>query len=220
MAKIVYLGKECKVSESLTVLKALEQVGYHFERGCGCRGGVCGACALVYRLPGDSRLHGGLACQTTVIDGMEIASRPFFPSLPKFVDLDTMRLTEHVGFEVYPQVLRCLSCGLCTQICPKRIDVRDLIARIKRGQLEQVAARSIECVMCNLCASRCPAGIPQPDVFLLVRRIQGMYAAAPAPDVEERVAEIKAGKYASELAELAQLPAAELKARLIGGDNR
>jgi Fe-S oxidoreductase len=218
MATITFLGQEWGVSESLTVLTALEQVGYRFERGCGCRGGVCGACALVYRLPGDSRLHGGLACQTTVIDGMQIASLPFFPSLPKFVDLDEVPLTAHVGFEIYPQVLRCLSCGVCTQICPKQIDVRALIALVKRGQLEQAAARSIECIMCNLCASRCPVGIPQPDVFLLVRRMLGIYNTEPAPDVAERVAEIEAGKYEQQLTELVQLPEDELRARLIRDD--
>jgi Fe-S oxidoreductase len=218
MATIVYLGKEYEVSESLTVLKALEQVGYHFVRGCGCRGGVCGACAFVYRLPGDMRLRGGLACQTTVADGMQIASLLFFPSLLKSVDLVGMRLTEHVALEVYPEVLRCLACGLCTQICPKRINVRDLIGRIKRGQLEQAAAHSMECIMCNLCASRCPVAIPQPDVFLLVRRMQGKYGTVPAPDLVQRVAEIKAGLYVQELTELANLPTADLKARLMAGE--
>jgi len=215
MTRIVYLGKEYRVTDSLTVLKALEQVGYRFVRGCGCRGGVCGACAFVYRLPGDSRLRGGLACQTTVADGMQIASVPFFPSLHRAVDLPSVEPTEHAVFAIYPEVLRCLACGTCTQICPKRIDVRDLIGRIKRGDLEQAAAHSMECIQCNLCASRCPVAIPQPDVFLLVRRLQGRYGVAPATDVAERVSEIEAGLYSQELAELAALSPAELKARLI-----
>jgi Fe-S oxidoreductase len=217
MATIVYLGKEYEVSESLTVLKALEQVGYRFVRGCGCRGGVCGACAFVYRLPGDARLRGGLACQTTVVDGMQIASLPFFPSLRKSVALSEMQGSAHAIFAAYPEVLRCLACGACTQICPKRIDVRDLIGRIKRGDLAEAAAHSMECIMCNLCASRCPVAIPQPDVFLLVRRMQGKYGVDPAADLAERVAEIQAGGFVQELAELAALPPADLKARLMGG---
>lgn len=215
MARIVYLGKEYEVIDSLTVLKALEQVGYRFVRGCGCRGGVCGACAFVYRLPGEARLRGGLACQTTVADGMHIASLPFFPSQRKSVNLDAIQLAEQVVFKVYPEVLRCLACGACTQICPKRIDVRDLIGLIKRGDLEHSAAHSMECIHCNLCASRCPVAIPQPDVFLLVRRLQGKYGVAPAPDLLERVAEIEDGLFAPELAELAAMTPADLKARLI-----
>jgi heterodisulfide reductase subunit C len=215
MATILYLGKQYGVPDSVTVLKALEQAGYRFVRGVGCRGGVCGACAFVYRLPGDARLHGGLICQTTVADGMQIASVPSFPSTRKAFDLDALQYGKHTVLSVYPEVLRCLACGACTQICPKQIDVRDLIARIKRGDLADAAANSMECVMCNLCASRCPVAIPQPEVFLLVRRLYAKYGIAPAADVAERVAEIRAGRFDAELAELTGLSAEELKAQLV-----
>lgn len=215
MATIVYLGKAYEVSESLTVMKALEQAGYQFVRGCGCRGGVCGACAFVYRMPGDPRLHGGLACQTTVQDGMHIATLPYFPVMRRPFDLEQLSLQGHTVFSLYPEVLRCLACGECTRICPKQIDVRDLVARIKRGEIAEAAFESMECIMCNLCASRCPVAIPQPEVFLLARRLQARHGVAPAPDVADRVAEVEAGLYEPELSELARLEPDELRARLI-----
>lgn len=215
MATIVYLGKSYEVPESLTVLKALEQAGYRFVRGCGCRGGVCGACAFVYRLPGDSRLHGGLACQTTVQDGMHIATLPYFPALRRPFDLEEVEFGSHAVFSLYPEVLRCLACGECTRICPKQIDVRTLVARIKRGEIAEAASESMECIMCNLCASRCPVAIPQPEVFLLTRRLQARYGVAPAPDLADRVAEIEAGLYDAKLSELARLEPADLRARLV-----
>ena len=214
MATIVYLGKTYDVPASLTVLKALEQVGYRFVRGCGCRGGVCGACAFVYRLPDDPHLRGGLACQTTVIDGMRIATLPYTPTVRRSFDLEALDQAQQAVLTVYPEVLRCLGCGQCTRICPKKLDVRDLIAHIKRGDLAPAAAHSMECVMCNLCAARCPVAIPQAEVMLLVRRLRGRHGVAPAPDVEERVAEVEAGRYVNEIRELLALDGSELKARL------
>lgn len=60
------MGKTYEVPQGLTIMKALEYSGYRLTRGCGCRGGVCGACATIYRKKGDYRLQVGLACQTVV----------------------------------------------------------------------------------------------------------------------------------------------------------
>jgi len=46
---IFIMGKRYLVPDALTIMKAMEYAGYQFIRGCGCRGGVCGACATVYR---------------------------------------------------------------------------------------------------------------------------------------------------------------------------
>ena len=46
------MGKRYEVPSSLTIQKALEYAGYQLIRGCGCRGGICGACGTVYRIPG------------------------------------------------------------------------------------------------------------------------------------------------------------------------
>ena len=44
MIPIYIMGKRYDVPESLTVMKAIEYAGFKLVRGCGCRGGFCGAC--------------------------------------------------------------------------------------------------------------------------------------------------------------------------------
>jgi len=214
-ATIYFMGRRYTVPDSLTVLRALEHVGYRFVRNCGCRGGVCGACAFVYRTEADHRLRGGLACQVTVQDGMHLAFVSHFPSV--YVLHRSEQLTPECGaiLTLYPEVLRCLGCGQCTQVCPQELDVRHLIALIERGELERAALDSIECIMCGLCTSRCPARIPQPDVFLLARRLYGQHLVPPAPDLARRVAEIEGGMYRAELEALRRLTPEERRARLI-----
>jgi hypothetical protein len=73
--EIYVMGKKYRVPDSLTIMKALEYAGYKYLRGCGCRGGFCGACATVYRLPGDYKLHVALACQEVVQDVAILARR-------------------------------------------------------------------------------------------------------------------------------------------------
>ena len=41
---IYVMGKKYEVPETLTIMKAMEFVGFKFIRGAGCRGGICGAC--------------------------------------------------------------------------------------------------------------------------------------------------------------------------------
>ena len=63
---IYIMGKKYDVPGTLTIMTAMEYAGYQLVRGVGCRGGVCGACATVYRMPGTPRIEIGLACQTIV----------------------------------------------------------------------------------------------------------------------------------------------------------
>ena len=78
---IFVMGKQYEVPETLTIMKAMEYAGYKYIRGCGCRGGVCGACATVYRTAGDYKIRTGLACQTVVEPDMYLAQLPFYPAL-------------------------------------------------------------------------------------------------------------------------------------------
>jgi ferredoxin len=50
MVTINIMGREYKVPYSVTILQALEFAGYQVIRGCGCRGGICGACSVAYRV--------------------------------------------------------------------------------------------------------------------------------------------------------------------------
>ena len=80
MVPVYIMGKRYEVPGSLTIMKAMEYAGYQYIRGCGCRGGVCGACATVYRKAGDYKIYTGLACQTVVEPDMYLTQLPFYPA--------------------------------------------------------------------------------------------------------------------------------------------
>ena len=58
------LGKQYVVPAELTIMDAMEYAGFKLVRGCGCRSGFCGACAVVYRMAGKTEIKVALACQT------------------------------------------------------------------------------------------------------------------------------------------------------------
>lgn len=218
MIPVFIMGREYIVPETLTIMKAVEYAGYQYIRGCGCRGGICGACGTFYRISGDYRLHSGLACQTVVQSGMIIAQLPFFPSNRPSYNLEDFSgngdINERLGEglrNLYPEVFKCLGCGTCTKTCPMDIDVMDYIALMKRGDLKGAAQKSFDCVMCGLCASRCPAQISQFNAAMFVRRLNGKYLIKKAGHLEKRCEEIKGGKYEKMLEELKTLTQDELK---------
>ena len=65
------MGKTYRVPDTLTILKSMEYAGFQVIRGCGCRGGICGACGIVYRFPESHKIEIGLACQTLVKPDIE-----------------------------------------------------------------------------------------------------------------------------------------------------
>ncbi len=108
---IYIMGKKYEVPSSLTIMRAMEWAGYKLIRGAGCRSGFCGACATVYRIKGDYRLRIGLACQTVVEPEMYLAQIPFFPAEKAIYDIEELKPTPEQLFQIYPEILRCLSCG-------------------------------------------------------------------------------------------------------------
>jgi hypothetical protein len=110
-------NSEYQVPETLTVMKAVEYAGYTFVRGCGCRGGICGACATFYRFIGDYKLRAGLACQTVVEPNMLIAQLPFFPANRPGYDLENMDGGPHQALRsLYPEVFKCVGCGTASTV--------------------------------------------------------------------------------------------------------
>ena len=83
------MGKAYKVPAEATIMGAIEYAGYQIKRGAGCREGFCGACATVFRLPGDYKIYTGLACTTLVQDGMFLAQLPFIPAEKPVYDINT-----------------------------------------------------------------------------------------------------------------------------------
>ena len=215
MITIYIMGREYEVPETLTIMKAVEYAGFTYMRGCGCRGGICGACATFYRFVGDYKLRAGLACQTVVEPNMLIAQIPFFPSNRPDYELAPQGgggVDLHGELRaLYPEVFKCVGCGTCTRTCPMDIDVMDYIALMKRGDLKGAAFKSFDCVLCGLCASRCPAQISQFTAAMYVRRVYGKSILPQAKHLESRVAEVKTGKYEKMHEGLKKLADDELK---------
>ena len=212
MIPIYIMGREYMVPETLTILKAVEYAGYRYVRGCGCRGGICGACGTFYRYLGDYRLRAGLACQTVAGENMVIMQMPFFPANRPDYDLNNIDSDPHEALRaLYPEVFKCVGCGTCTRTCPMDIDVMDYIALMKRGDLKGAALKSFDCVMCGLCASRCPAQISQFTAAMFVRRVYGSKILPRAEHLKKRVEDVKSGRYEKMLKELTSMEPSEVR---------
>jgi len=209
---IFVMGEAYRVPGELTIMKAMEYAGFKFIRGCGCRGGFCGACGTVYRTTDSYKLKVGLACQTVVEDGMFLTQIPFYPANKKQYDIAKEPANTQVLVRFYPEVMRCIACNSCTKICPQDIDVMGYINAAIRGDIEKVADMSFDCIMCGLCASRCPAEIVHYNVGLLARRLYGAKVQAKSPHLAERMKELRAGKFEPGLDKLGKMTEAELSA--------
>jgi len=218
LVPIYIMGKRYDVPEGMTIMKAIEWAGYRLVRGAGCRAGFCGACATVYRLTGDHKLYFDLACQTVVQPEMILSQIPFFPAPRATYNLAALKPTPEQLFQIYPEILRCLSCGTCTKACPQDLDVMDYMASAMRGDIAAVASKSFDCIMCGLCTARCPVGEVQYNVAVLCRRLYGKYLAPPSKHLAERIAEIEADAFAAALAELKSLSSDDLKKRYAARD--
>jgi len=184
---VYVMSKRYQVPEALTIMKALEYAGYRFIRGCGCRGGICGACATVYRKPGDYHLYVGLACQTVVEPDMYLAQIPFYPANRARYDFEQLTAEPDEIFKLYPEVFRCIACNSCTKACPMDIPVMDVISAVKQGDIARAAELSFSCIQCGLCVSRCMGELPQYHIAQLARRIYGSKLVPRAQHLAEAV---------------------------------
>ena len=139
MIKIYIMGKEYEVPDSLTIMKALEYAGYKFIRGCGCRGGICGACATVYRLPDSYKINVGLACQTVIVPNMYLTQIPFYPANRAAYNIKEIKPLAEEILKRYPEIARCLCCNTCNKACPQELEVMDYIQAALRGDIEKAA---------------------------------------------------------------------------------
>ena len=211
MVNVYLYGKKYSVPAGLTIMGALEYAGYQLVRGCGCRNGFCGACATIYRILGDRELHMCLACQTTVEDNMYVATLPFFPLVKEVYDINTVKPTEQIMMQLYPEIYSCVGCNACTKACTQELNVMQYIAHIQRGEYAKAAELSFDCVMCGVCSSRCPAQISHPQVAMLARRLNGKYIAPESKHLTKRVKEIANGDFRSLMENIMQKPLEEMK---------
>jgi len=211
MVAIYVMGKKHAVPADLTIMKAMEYAGHQFKRGAGCRGGFCGACATIYRTKGSYKLQGALACQKMVEDGMYIAQIPFSPAEKKSYNVDDLKPDASTFLEQYPEIARCLACNTCTKACPQDLQVMDIVQAALRGDITTSAKLSFDCLSCGLCAVRCPAEIVPYNIGQLARRMYSKYVVGPTEHVEQRVKEVKEGKFDEELDKLKALDKPSLK---------
>lgn len=211
MATVFIMGKAHKVPSDATIMGAIEYAGYQIKRGAGCREGFCGACATVYRLPGDYKIYTGLACTTIVQDGMWLSQLPSIPAQKAAYDINKLEPNVAVFQKLYPEVFRCVACNTCTKACPQDLEVMDYIQAAIRGDIEKVMDLSFDCLSCGLCAIRCPAEIVQYNVGLLAKRLYGKYMSKKSKELEARIKEIKEKKYDKEYREMMNMKKEDLK---------
>jgi heterodisulfide reductase subunit C len=202
MIDIYIMGKRYQVPEGLTIMQALEYAGYKLVRGVGCRGGFCGACATVYQIKGDNQLRFDLACQTEVKPGMYLTQIPFFPAQKATYNINEVKPEAREVLKYYPDLVKCFGCNTCTKACPQDLEVMWYMSDALRGDLAAVADKSFDCVMCGLCAARCPQGLQPYNVAMLCRRLQGKHKAKRSQHLQDRLDEIKAGRYSREMSQL------------------
>lgn len=210
---IFIMDKRYRVPGVLTIMRAFEYAGYRMVRGAGCRGGFCGACATVYRMPEDNKLYVALACQTVVQDGMRVAQIPSFPANKMRYDFATLDGDGAHLLEIYPELGLCKGCNTCTKACPQEIPVMEYIGASLRGQVARAADLSFDCIACGLCTARCPGELVPYNIALLARRMYGAYVAPRSEHLATRVSEIRSGKWNGVVADIKQLPPDELKKR-------
>jgi len=218
MFTVYIMGKAHRVPAEATIMGAIEYAGYQIKRGAGCREGFCGACATVYRLPGDYKIYTGLACTTLVQEGMWLSQLPVIPAQKPVYDIEKLP-ADVTAFQVlYPEIFRCVACNTCTKACPQSLEVMDYIQAAIRGDIEKVMDLSFDCLSCGLCAIRCPAEIVHYNVGILGRRLYGRYLAPKSPELEKRLLEIKGKKFDKEYKELMGMKRDELKKRYYARD--
>ncbi|MCK4574934.1 4Fe-4S dicluster domain-containing protein [candidate division WOR-3 bacterium] len=218
MVPVYIMGEKVLVPEGSTIIDAIEYAGFQLKKGIGCREGFCGACATVYRLPGDYKLLGGLACQTVVEPGMYLAQIPCTPAQKAVYNIEELKPDVSSFLKLYPELFRCVSCNSCTKICPQDIEVMDYVNDIIRGDIAEAADISFDCIMCGLCTMRCPAEMAQYNIALLARRLFGRYLTKRSDHMFARIKEIEEGKFDKDMKEIMELPNEKLKGRYVERD--
>ena len=216
---ISIMGKPYEVPAEATIMGAIEYAGHQIIRGAGCREGYCGACATIYRLPGDYKIYTGLACMTMVEECMTLTQVPYVPAEKAIYDIEKLKPNVTAIQEMYPSVFRCVACNTCTKSCPQGLQVMDYVQAAKRGDIAMVMDLSFDCVVCGLCMLRCPAEITQPLMAIMAKRLYGRYLRKDSPELAERVKAVEAGAYNAEYAELMSMKREDLSKRYYARDS-
>lgn len=211
MNTIYVMGKRYEVPAGLTIMKSMEFAGYQFTRGCGCRGGVCGACATIYRLKSETKWHIGLACQVNAENDMYLVQLPYVPAYRADYDVQTTEFSDDNVLKLYPTLKRCMGCNTCTNSCPVNLKVLDYVSAILQGEFETAVHLSMECIMCGMCAARCPAELAPMNMGMMVRRLWGKKTQITTPQLATRLKNITDGVFDAEITKYMGMDKAHLQ---------
>ena len=75
--RFTLLDTPVEAPAGMTLLNAIQAAGHEYLKGCGCRMGDCGECAVYYRLPGSATTLRDFSCEMRVTEGMEVMEVPF-----------------------------------------------------------------------------------------------------------------------------------------------
>ncbi len=212
MIPIYVMGKKYEVPMGLTIMKALEYSGYQLTRGCGCRGGVCGACVTIYRKKDQYKWQIGLACQTVAEPDTFLVQMPYVPAHKANYSIQNLEPTEENVMSLYPELLRCMGCNTCTRSCPMELEVMNYVSATLQGDWDLVTKLSMDCIMCGMCAARCPGELAPFNIAMLVRRIVGIKKHTTPPSVAKRLKDIESGVFKKEIDKLKKLDKEDLLA--------
>lgn len=216
--RVYIMGSAYDVPADATIMGAIEYAGYQIKRGAGCREGFCGACATVFRLPGDYNIYTGLACTTLVQENMWLSQLPAIPPTKAIYDLNELEANVATFQKLYPEIFRCVACNTCSKACPQDLEVMDYIQAAIRGDIEKVMDLSFDCLSCGMCAIRCPAEIVHFNVGVLGRRLYGKYLSKKSKELDQRINEVIEKKYDKEFEELMKADEAQLKKKYYDRD--
>jgi CO dehydrogenase/acetyl-CoA synthase alpha subunit len=136
---------------------------------------------------------------------MVFSMLPFHPARKPQYNIKELQPNIQSLMQFYPEIMRCLQCNSCSRACPQDLQVIDVMAAAMRGDIATAADLSFDCIMCGLCATRCPAELVQYYVAILARRLYGTHLAPRSKHLQERLAEIRSGRYEEDIAKLAAM---------------
>ena len=84
-------------------------------------------------------------------------------------------LAEQVWGADAAAVSACMSCGVCSAVCPMGINLlpRTVFRHVLLGMEDRVLAESetvFSCLLCKLCEVNCPADVPVAERVRVLRR--------------------------------------------------
>lgn len=194
---LTFDGHAIQARPGLSLLQAWIGAGLPLTENVGCMGqGVCGACRVLVRRPGQRLASTALACEALVEEGLQVAFLDHFPaSRPHAYDLqaltDSWTAMDQID-TVFPEAKHCRHCSGCDHACPKGIEVQRMVNLAAAGEAEAAADLFDACVLCNLCVAACPEHIDPAHLGQFVRRMRAALTLRPA-DLLARLREIEEG---------------------------